>query len=52
MIQEAKFIIQLLKTIIESNENEQTPIYSDNHGRIYLAKNSVYHQLSKHVVTK
>lgn len=52
MIQEATFIIQLLETMIESNENEQTSIYSDNQGRIYLAKNSVYHYLSKHVVAK
>lgn len=47
-IQEAKFLIQLLATIINATK-EQATIYCHNQGTIALVKNLVYHQCSKHI---
>lgn len=51
-LQEAKFLIQLLNIMINSNENDQVTICCENHGTIALAKNTIDHQCSKHVGIK
>lgn len=49
-IQEAKFLMQLLNTMINSNEDTYATIYWDNLDTTALAKNPVHHQHSKDVM--
>ena len=50
-VQEAKFLFQLLESILDATRNMFTSItlYCDNQGALALAKNPVQHQRSKHI---
>lgn len=49
--QEAKFIFQLLESMIDASRNMFSPVtlFCDNQGALALAKNPIQHQRSKHI---
>lgn len=51
-VQEAKFLVQLLKDMATERENETVILNVDSQSAIALAKNPVFHQRSKHIDIK